>query len=71
MVQKLSYPASSAAEAASMYFRVASQQVALSYLRSIGFGRPAPASGISTPPKKNAPTFMCSPFVVRDSGFAP
>jgi phosphoserine/homoserine phosphotransferase len=41
-----------------MYFNVADQQAALSYRRSIGFGGPAPASVISTPPKKNAPTFI-------------
>src|SRR5215211_2173619 len=41
-----------------MYDLVAAQQASFEYRRSIGFGGPAPASSISTPPKKNAPRLI-------------
>src|SRR3954468_15669506 len=43
-----------------MYSTVELQQASLEYRRSIGLGGPPPASSISTPPKKNAPSFITS-----------
>src|SRR5262245_25194307 len=43
-----------------MYSSVELQHASFEYRRSIGLGGPAPASSISTPPKKNAPIFIAS-----------